>query len=860
AILPGVGAAYGPYDHQSQQGTTGLNVGDQIQLRGVAGLPDGVYTLLPRAYASLPGAFLVTPSETPVLDLPFGPVAQRYAGPVTGDLRNVQLVAGYRTAREFDGTVVRDERTSLFAIHDQRALARLAEYTRTTAGSFFAGTSGAQMPADAGRLVLETSGDLALAGTIAGSGARGLQVDIAAPAIRVHASGDAPVSGFLNLDVARLNALGASSLLLGGTRSAAGGMTITPGNGSREVVIANRADTPLLAADLMLVSAGDIQILEGAALRATGIGAPEPGTIAIAGNGAFARVSGAPVATVVRSGFDRAAGTLTVAGNAVLEADTSVILDATRTTTLASNVRIEANAVSLAAGRIDLGAAVPATDGLVIGGDLLERLGRGDALALKSYSTIDLYGANTIGDVDGDGRPLLASLTLDTPAVNAFGAGDKVFRAGAMVVTNSSGVVVATTGTGTGSLRFEALDDGTATGGTLTLGPGAVALGGADIVVVEGDREVRIDGTGEISSTAAELRIVTPTLTAAAAADGRITSSGLLGLQTPATPLAGAASAGLGSRLALVGARIDVATRVALPSGSVEMTASGTGVDDAIRLLSGAAIDVSGTEVIFTPGVTRVTDGGTVRMRTTAGDIALAAGSVIDVSAGGSGAKAGLVDLQSGRSLALGGTLTGTGGGSIAADIAHDGDLDAFAASALAGGFSGAQRYRVRTGDLALAADRAMTAREIRLAADAGAVTVAGTLDARADKGGRIEVWASGDVTTEGTSRLLARATDGNGDGGLVFLGTSAGAIAVQSGTTIDVSAAGNGAAGEVWLRAPRTVDDVAITALAPTLVGTDEVIIEAFRVYSATTIGTAAGSGLNISNTGASASLFNQT
>jgi filamentous hemagglutinin len=860
AILPGMGAAYGPYDHQLQQGTTGLNVGDQIELKGVAGLPDGVYTLLPRAYASLPGAFLVTPSETPVQDLPFGAVTPRYAGPVTGDLSNVQLVAGYRTAREFDGTVIRDERTSLFTIHDQRALARLAEYTRTSVGSFFSGTTGAQMPADAGRLVLETNGALTLAGTIAGSGARGLQVDIAAPAIRVHAAGDAPVSGFLNLDVARLNALGASSLLLGGTRSTSGGLTITPGSGSGAVIIANRADTPLLAADLMLVSAGDIQIAEGAVLRATGTGAPTPATIAIAGNGAFVRVSTAPVATVVRSAFDRAAGTLTVAGNAVLDAGASVILDATRTTTLATDVQIEATAVSLAAGRIDLGAAVPATDGLVIGGDLLERLGRGDALALKSYSTIDLYGANTIGEVDADGRPLLASLTLDAPAMNAFGAGDKVFRAGTMVLTNSSGIVVSATGTGTGNLRFEALGDGTATGGTLTLGPGAVSLGGADIVVLVADRQVRIAGTGDISSTAGELRIVTPTLTAAAAADGRVTSSGLLALQAPATPLADAASPGLGARLALVGARIDVATRIDLPSGVVDMTATGAGADDAIRLLNGGAIDVSGTEVLFTPGVTRVTDGGTVRLRTAGGGIAIAAGSSIDISAGGNGAKAGLVEMQSGRSLALGGTMNGAGGGSIAVDIAEGGDLNAFAASALAGGFSGAQRYRVRTGDLALGADRTMTAREIRLAADAGAVTVAGTLDASAGKGGRIEVWASGNVTTAGSSRLLARATGGNGDGGLVFLGTSAGAIAVQSGTTIDVSAAGNGAAGEVWLRAPRTTGDVAITALAPTLIGTDEVIIEAFRVYSATTIGTAAGSGLNISNTGGTASLFNET
>ena len=42
-----------------------LKVGDTITLEASDGLPAGTYTLLPRAYAALKGAFLITPSGHP---------------------------------------------------------------------------------------------------------------------------------------------------------------------------------------------------------------------------------------------------------------------------------------------------------------------------------------------------------------------------------------------------------------------------------------------------------------------------------------------------------------------------------------------------------------------------------------------------------------------------------------------------------------------------------------------------------------------------------------------------------------------------------------------------------------------------
>ena len=75
AVLPGVGdrvAALGSFNTGINSGAlggdpgyvaSGLRVGEQVYLAGIPGLASGYHTLLPRRYALLPGAFLVTPEE-----------------------------------------------------------------------------------------------------------------------------------------------------------------------------------------------------------------------------------------------------------------------------------------------------------------------------------------------------------------------------------------------------------------------------------------------------------------------------------------------------------------------------------------------------------------------------------------------------------------------------------------------------------------------------------------------------------------------------------------------------------------------------------------------------------------------------
>ncbi|MBL2985101.1 hypothetical protein ELO27_29605, partial [Klebsiella pneumoniae] len=76
---------------------------------------------------------------------------------------------------------------------------------------------------------------------------------------------------------------------------------------------------------------------------------------------------------------------------------------------------------------------------------------------------------------------------------------------------------------------------------------------------------------------------------------------------------------------------------------------------------------------------------------------------------------------------------------------------------AVTGDFTRSWSARVRTGDTRI--DRTLTAREIALSADAGSITVGGTLDASGvDKGGRIE------LTARPVASYVAGASEGAGN------------------------------------------------------------------------------------------------
>jgi hypothetical protein len=72
AVVPGFASNFSPLNlfgsgeslvGEASQISSPVKVGDQIVFDGMNGIPAGTYTLLPRSYAQLPGAYLVTPSQ-----------------------------------------------------------------------------------------------------------------------------------------------------------------------------------------------------------------------------------------------------------------------------------------------------------------------------------------------------------------------------------------------------------------------------------------------------------------------------------------------------------------------------------------------------------------------------------------------------------------------------------------------------------------------------------------------------------------------------------------------------------------------------------------------------------------------------
>jgi hypothetical protein len=175
-------------------------------------------------------------------------------------------------------------------------------------------------------------------------------------------------------------------------------------------------------------------------------------------------------------------------------------------------------------------------------------------------------------------------------------------------------------------------------------------------------------------------------------------------------------------------------------------------------------------------------------------------------------------------------------------------DFSALNARINAGGFEGERTVRVRTGDLQVAAADTVTARAIRLSADAGNVIIAGALDASSPTGGgSIDVFTGGNATIAATGRLLARGT-GTGPeyshGGSVRVAARTGALSMEgnpaAAAEIDVSAGARGDAGRVVLAAARTPSNDAVQA---SLQGTvralpgsggrgGELVVEGWRAY----------------------------
>jgi len=831
AIIPSLAGQSTPYDPEMWKDSS-LTTGSSVYIAGGAGVPAGVYQLLPARYALMPGAYLVS-AVNGYSDLQPGATA------ATPDGANV--VAGYLS---FGNETNAAARYSGFAIRPGSYARQLAQYEDQLASSFFPRNAGdatthITVPNDAGKLVVAVQQSLNVFGTVRGQAAGdgiNASVEISAPAIEV----DSPGSGNSQAGVAQLSSntlkdWHIGSLLLGGRRNNSGAVSVD----SSTVTVRDGAD--LVADEVVLAATQAINVEAGASVASNSGKQPNLAlddsrfsdatalqlTGANADKAAVLAVSDLAYLVTERDAAQASDGaTINVASGATIATRGSIAADASGTTSLATgSVHADHASWALGAKHLAIGDASAATDGLAIDAALMSNLQNARAITLSSGGYLDIIQPAILG-----AGTSIKELNIKVARINNLTDGvSSSFTADRIMLTGGFDTTPALS-SGTGNIALNAKQIELSKGITGLSGFGNVALNASDTVT----------GTGEGGiATASDLSITSSAITTASGAHTTIHADGTVHLTTTSeAAIPTLNTLNTGGTLDIGGRDIVDAAKILMPSGVVTLTAT-----NSLSLQDGAAINVAGMKPLL---ATTGANGGAIHLNANGSAITTAGNSSLDVS-GGVKADAGIITLHAAGVAELNGAMlghadSGQAGAGLEVQAQSIANFAPLTQQAKAGGFTEQQSYRVAAGDLAVGSDSSIVARNIELIADAGNVTVDGALTAHSDtKQSSIVVNAKNNVVIGGTATLNASALDVAAQrGGDIELATTNGHIHIAA--SADIQAQGAGQSGSLTLRAPATSSDFNLDSLPANLSKIDSVVLEPMKDYAltSTTLGAA--------------------
>ena len=262
-----------------------------------------------------------------------------------------------------------------------------------------------------------------------------------------------------------------------------------------------------------------------------------------------------------------------------------------------------------------------------------------------------------------------------------------------------------------------------------------------------------------------------------------------------------------------------------------------------LMLGSSAVLRLRGRAVDFRD-VFKVTSGGTLRLGAS-GNILTADGAAIDVSADPRGGDAGWIEVAAGGRVSLPDAIqaaasTGYRGGGLTLDAGSLVDFGRLNAALERGTFNRSRAIHVTTGDLVLGSGQSLTAHDVLLRSDNGAVSIAGTINAAGDSasahGGSIRLFGGSGVSLNDSALLDARAGptrpgDFLADSGSVEIAATGGRLSISRGAVVDVSGGKQGG-GKILVAAQRDGNDVAIDGLDGTFRGAREMALGGVRSY----------------------------
>lgn len=821
AILPGFSSGYAPYD-PLEYSDSALTMGDQLYLSGHTELKAGTYTLLPSRYALLPGAFLVT-AMPGTLDMQPGQ-NQRLLG---GDL----LVAGYQKTAD---TGFRSARWSGFLLQSGATVRTLAEYTDSYANSFFVDRAGQLerdvplLPQDAGSIRFSAGTDLSLQGILRaspGQNGQGGRLDIEASNLAIIAASQAaePVEGYVNILDDDLNRLGIGSIALGGSREQSGTATRFDARASRVLL---GEDALLSGQEFILTARDDIRLLPGSVIQvdastgSTPVAGNSP-TYRTQGDSAFLQVSSGDEVRLEREAVVGDTGSMRLDAGATLAAKT-LILDSTGDTELPGSIEMDGGSLVLGAGRIGLGQ--PATgsspEGLVLSPEALKNF-RVDNLTLNSRGSLDFYSGVDL---------TLQNVILRADALLGHAAAAEISALTAKTIRLENpfeGGSDARVADGAGGLQFRA--------NQITWGAGDVRLAGFSQTAFSASQAMYTEGSGQLGFTS-EVDLNTPVLRAGQAANTSLDASGyplrLSGAE--AFPDSGMlATARAGGRLTVVADRIETATALDFPAGSISLTAA---AGDVI-LAAGSRLGVAGGADRFGEQVI-LTDGGLVELAAGQGNIRLADQAAIDLT----GRQGGQLTVSAPvGTFDMAGSIEARGSerpGRFELDVQGMPtrlNLNQTIGRLTESGFTDVLALRFASGDYSLGD---VSARAFSLTAETGSIEANGRV-LLAGQDARLDLRAGDDLRLAASARLQVQGTPGH-PGQIVLEAVDAdqdgiGNLSLQPGALIDRTRPEGGALEPVRLRVLRDADgQMNFSGNIAALTGGDSqgVTLEAVRRY----------------------------
>jgi filamentous hemagglutinin len=880
AIIPASGP-FAAYDLQEFP-SSGISAGESIYLSGTSGLPAGFYALLPARYALLPGAWLIQAE----------PSYQSLAPGTLGTLADgTAVVAGYMTFGNGSsglgaGNATQGVRAasgySGFAVLPGSYAQQLAQYTMTTGSAYFgalaaqateAGEPQVAVPGDAGTLALAVGRSLTLANgstvnTSASSGGVVGTVEIysggatsggtASPSsgsgnIYVGDASLAP-SGDVVVNPVAVQSWSAGNLLLGGDLQANNSINVTAGT------VEFGAGSTLTAGQVVAVANSAIDVDSGAQISTSGsAGSPALETISLTSNGAadnkaaLLAVSNASLPIVQRTATIGVGAATVSIDNGSLNTNGAVSLDAPGgvTVTDGSTFGAPGASVSLASNSVGfVGPGAASTDTLQIDPAMLAQLNQAGAVRITSAGAIDLMTPVTLGG-GTPAAPTMQSLTLVASALNDQ-APSSTFTANTISIQGNGSASPAHAVSPSGALASQSLTfagNQIDFGGQIPLGSAAASAapsGGAGTLAINNYGQTATttmtatgaivgEGSGTVAVNGGNLILQAAEVTASggSAATLLVPAGNVRIQQQGSADAPSSLAASLGGGITLTAQSIADSGSIIVPGGRISLqTTAGD-----LNVNSGADIDASGIAV----GVMNQTSGaaGGIVTLGSAGNLLLAPGSTINV-AGALGSPDGFLNLTAAGNATLGSSLKGGAQGDV-----DGGSFSLYAAGSLTGGLQGlagslagftqAISIEVGKGDLDLTGGQQLTANQVVLSADSGAIDIAGTINApSADTRGSIGLFAQNDVTLESGGTLNASATttndDSSGRGGDIELSTVSGAINLpaSASSTNGIITAGPQQAGTLLLRAPSmNGDDVQISQIDTNLRGVGQITVE---------------------------------